>query len=151
MFFCLKGSSIVNFFNQALRPSPRIAKKRCRTPLSTSVGLGKISNLILISDPGDSRIVFFFSRFATNLLTSPALRMKNGNTWIYLVTYWSFIDSEGFIRMSFFHLSLRKDLSTLSVFPAISRQFVPPVWDLQMKAPVTITQTCCRIVDAGFK
>ena len=53
--------------------------------------------------------------------------------------------------MSFFHLSLRKDLSTLSVFPAISRQFVPPVWDLQMKAPITIAQTCCRIVDAGFE
>ena len=75
----------------------------------------------------------FFSRFATNLSTSPALRMKNGNTWIYLVTYWSFIDSEGFIRMSFFHLSLRKDLSTLSVFPAISRQFVPPVWDYKWR------------------
>ena len=48
-----------------------------------------------------------FSRFGTNLSTSPALRMKNGNTWIYLVTYWSFIDLEGFIHMSFFHLSLR--------------------------------------------
>ena len=48
-----------------------------------------------------------FSRFGTNLSTSPALRMKNGNTWIYLMTYWSFIDLERFIQMSFFHLSLR--------------------------------------------
>ena len=43
-----------------------------------------------------------FSRFGTNLSTSPALRMKNGNTWIYLMTYWSFIDLEGFIQTSFF-------------------------------------------------
>ena len=36
--------------------------------------------------------------------------------------------------------------SRLSAFPAISRQFVPPVWDLQMKAPVTIARLVGKLL-----
>ena len=50
VFFLLNGSSIVFTW---------ICEERCRTPLSTSVGLGKISKLIFIGDPGDLELSDF--------------------------------------------------------------------------------------------
>ena len=89
----------------------KICEERCRTPLSTSVGLGKISNLILISDPGDSRIVFF---------------SEDSQPICWPVPLWEWrMVTPGFIWWHIDHSLTRKDLSGCPFFIYLCEKIYP--------------------------